>query len=145
MQGLMVGAVGLLFIIWLTASGLGNLFGTIGSTVGTVLSVAATAAPAAGEAANVTPDQAGNVVEQQTGVNVDNPQAAATAVVGQVQTAANEAGKRLAAADNPETFEAVRKGALGTFGILLVPLVAGAVGGWLGKYQREDLVRGTGA
>jgi hypothetical protein len=145
MQGLMVGAVGLLFIIWLTASGLGNLFGTIGSTVGTVLSVAATAAPAAGEAANVTPDQAGNVVEQQTGVDVDNPQAAATAVVGQVQTAANEAGKRLAAADNPETFEAVRKGALGTFGILLVPLVAGAVGGWLGKYQREDLVRGTGA
>jgi len=48
-NGLMVGAAGLLFIIWLTASGLGNLFGTIGATVGSVLNVAATAAPAAQE------------------------------------------------------------------------------------------------
>jgi hypothetical protein len=145
MQGLMVGAVGLLFMIWLTANGLGNLFGTIGSTVGTVLSVTANAVPAVGAATNVTSGQAGNAVEQQTGVDVNNPQAAATAVVGQVQTAANEAGKRLAAADNPQTFDVVRKGALGTFGILLVPLLAGAIGGWLGKYQRKDLVRGTGA
>src|SRR5215208_5810734 len=53
MNGLMVGSAGLLFIIWLTASGLGNLFGTIGSTVGSVLNVAATAAPAAQDAANV--------------------------------------------------------------------------------------------
>src|SRR6186997_2786667 len=37
MNGLMVGTAGLLFIIWLTATGLGNLFGTIGATVGSVL------------------------------------------------------------------------------------------------------------
>jgi hypothetical protein len=144
MNGLTVGAAGLLLIIWLTASGLGNLFGTIGSTVGAVLNVAATAVPAATDAADVTPGQAGNVVEQTTGVNVDNPQAAATAVAGQIQQAADQAGEALAAADNPQTFEAVRNGAFGTFVALLVPLLASAVGGWVGKYQREELVYGTG-
>jgi hypothetical protein len=143
-NGLMVGAAGLLFIIWLTASGLGNLFGTIGSTVGTVLNVAATAAPAAQDAANVNADQTGNAVEQTTGVDVDNPQAAATAVAGQVQQAAQEAQRTIAAADNPQTFDAVRKGALGTLIGLLLPLLASALGGWVGRYQREDLVHGTG-
>src|SRR5918997_7176378 len=83
MNGLMVGAAGLLFIIWLTASGLGNLFGTIGSTVGSVLNVAATTVPAAQEAANVDATEAGNTVEETTGINVDDPQAAATAVAGE--------------------------------------------------------------
>ena len=144
MNGVTVGAAGLLLIIWLTASGLGNLFGTIGSTVGTVLNVAATAVPAATDAANVNPDQAGTAVKQTTGINVDNPQAAATAVAGQIQQAANQAGEALAKADNPQTFEAVRNGALGTFVALLVPLLASAVGGWVGKYRREELVYGTG-
>src|SRR5215210_2681959 len=72
-NGLMVGAAGLLSIIWLTASGLGNLFGTIGATVGSVLNVAATAAPAAQDAANVDANQAGNAVEEQTGIDIDNP------------------------------------------------------------------------
>src|SRR5918997_1799811 len=105
-NGLMVGAAGLLFIIWLTASGLGNLFGTIGSTVGSVLNVVATAAPAAQDAANVDANQAGNVAEQQTGINVDDPQAAATAVAGQVQQATEQAEEAIAAADTPQTFEA---------------------------------------
>jgi len=144
MNGLMVGVAGLLFIIWLTASGLGNLFGTIGATVGSVLNVAATAAPAAQDAANVNAGQAGNAIEEQTGIDVNNPQAAATAVAGQVQQAANQAGKAIAAADNPQTFEAVRKGALGTLIGLLLPLLASALGGWVGKYERTDLVRGTG-
>jgi len=143
-NGLMVGAAGLLFIIWLTASGLGNLFGTIGSTVGAVLNVAATAAPAAQDAANVNADQAGNAIEQQTGIDVDNPQAAATAVAGQVQQAAQQAQRTIAAADNPQTFDTVRKGALGTLIALLLPLLASALGGWVGRYQREDLVVGTG-
>src|SRR5215210_3322573 len=144
MNGLMVGSAGLLFIIWLTASGLGNLFGTIGATVGSVLNVAATAAPAAQDAANVDANQAGNAIEQQTGIEVNNPQAAATAVAGQVQQAANQAGKAIAAADNPQTFEAVRKGALGTLLGLLLPLLASGFGGWVGKYERTDLLHGTG-
>lgn len=141
LNGLCVGIAGLLLIIWLTASGLGNLFGTIGSTVGSVLNVAASVAPAAGDAANVNPDQAGNQVEQATGVDVDNPEAAATAVVGEVQQATEQAQETLRQADNPQTFEAVRNGAFGTFIFLLVPLIASAVGGWLGKYERQDLVQ----
>jgi hypothetical protein len=141
LNGLSVGIAGLLLIIWLTASGLGNLFGTIGSTVGGVLNVAAAVAPAAGDAANVNPEQAGNQVEEATGIDVDNPEAAATAVAGQVEQVAEQAQSTLQQADNPQTFEAVRNGAFGTFVILLVPLVASAVGGWLGKYEREDLVQ----
>jgi len=38
----------------------------------------------------------------------------------------------------------VRNASIGTFLGLLLPLLAGALGGWLGKYEREDLVRGTG-
>jgi len=144
LNGLMVGATGLLLIIWLSASGLGNLFGTIGSTVGTVANVAGSVAPAAQDAANVNATQAGNQVEEATGINVDDPQAAATAVAGQVQEVAEQAQEAIAEADNPQTFDAVRKGALGTFLGLLLPLVAGALGGWLGRYERTDLVHGTG-
>ena len=141
LNGVTVGIAGLLLIIWLTASGLGNLFGTIGSTVGSVLNVAATVAPAAGDAANVNPEQAGNQVEQATGIDVDDPQAAATAVAGQVEQVAEQAETTLRQADNPQTFEAVRNGAFGTFVFLLVPLIASAVGGWLGRYERQDLVQ----
>ncbi len=144
MNGLMVGAGGLLFIIWLSASGLGNLFGTIGSTVGQVANVAATTAPAAQEATGATAGEAGDAVEDATGVNVDDPQAAATAVAGQVAEVADQAGEALAAADTQETFDAVRNGAFGTFLGLLLPLLSGALGGWTGKYEREELVRGTG-
>ena len=144
MNGVTVGAAGLLLIIWLTASGLGNLFGTIGSTVGAVLNVAATAAPAASDAATINANQAGNAAEQATGINVDQPQAAATAVAGQIQRAATQAGEALAAADNPQTFAAVRNGAFGTFVALLVPLLASAVGGWVGKYPRDAFIAGTG-
>jgi hypothetical protein len=141
LNGLCVGIAGLLLIIWLTASGLGNLFGTIGSTVGSVLNVAASVAPTAGDAANVNPEQAGNQVEEATGIDVDDPQAAATAVAGQVEQVTEQAQATLQEADNPQTFEAVRNGAFGTFIILLVPLIASAIGGWLGRYERQDLVQ----
>jgi hypothetical protein len=75
---------------------------------------------------------------------VDDPQAAATAVAGQVEEVTEQAEEAIAAADTPATFEAVRNGAIGTFLGLLLPLLAGALGGWLGKYEREDLVHGTG-
>jgi hypothetical protein len=83
-------------------------------------------------------------VEEATGVNVDDPQAAATAVAGQVQEVTEQAEGAIAAADTPQTFETVRNGALGTFLGLLLPLLAGALGGWVGRYEREDLVHGTG-
>jgi hypothetical protein len=141
LNGVTVGIAGLLLIIWLTASGLGNLFGTIGSAVGGVLNVAASVAPAAADAANVNPEQAGSQVEQATGIDVDNPEAAATAVAGQVEQVAEQAQETLRQADNPQTFEAVRNGAFSTFAILLVPLLASAGGGWLGRYERQDLVQ----
>jgi hypothetical protein len=50
-----------------------------------------------------------------------------------------------AAANSPPTFENVRKGAFTTFLALLLPIVAAALGGWVGKYEREELVHGTGA
>ena len=92
---------------------------------------------------DVNATQAGNVAEQQTGINVDDPQAAATAVAGQVQQATEQAEEAIAAADNPQTFEAVRNGALGTLLGLLLPLLASALGGWVGRYERTDLVHGT--
>jgi len=141
---LVVGAAGLLFIIWLTAAGLGNLFGTIGSTVGSVLNVAAAAAPAAQEAVSQNAGQVETAVEETTGIDVDNPQAAATAVAGQVEEVTEQAEEAIAAADTPETFEAVRNGAIGTFLGLLLPLLSSTLGGWVGRYEREDLVHGTG-
>ena len=145
MNGLMVGAAGLLFIIWLTSSGLGSLFGTIGSTVGSVLNVAASAAgPAAEEAIGQNAGQVDDAVEETAGIDVDDPQAAATAVAGQVQEVAEQAEEAIAAADTPETFEAVRNGAISTFLGLLLPLLASTLCGWVGRYEREDLVHGTG-
>lgn len=55
----------------------------------------------------------GDAVEEMTGVNAKDPQAA------------------------------VRRGAVGTF-FGLLPLLASALGGWVGKYTRENLVHGTG-
>jgi len=145
MQGLVTGAAGILLIVWLTASGLGNLFGTVGSSVNSLMNVAASAAPAAQQAAGVTGEEAGNQVEEATGVNVDDPQAVADEAGQAAQQAADQAGEALAAADTPETFEAVRNGALGTFLGLLLPLLAATLGGWLGKYHRQELIQGTGA
>jgi hypothetical protein len=82
-----------------------------------------------------------DAVEHTTGIDVDNPQAA-TAVAGQVQQAADQAGKVIEAADNPQTFEAVRNGALGRL-LRLLPL-ASALGGWVGRYEWTDPVLGTG-
>ncbi len=65
-------------------------------------------------------------------------------MAGQVQEAAEQAEEAIAAADNQQTFEAVRNGALGTLAGLLLPLLASGFGGWGGKYERTDFVHGTG-
>ncbi len=146
MNGLLVGAAGLLFVIWLSASGLGNLFGMLGSGVSGVLNVAASAVPAAQDATGATADDAGNAVEDATGVNIDNPEEAVGQATDAAAGAVAEAGDAIGtAANDPATFEAVRNGALGTFLALLLPIVAATLGGWVGKYERDELVRGTGA
>jgi hypothetical protein len=143
MQGLITGAAGLLFIIWLSASGLGNLFGTIGSSVTSIANVAASAAPAVTEAVPAgAGEEAADQAEEATGVNVADPQAVADEAVQQAQ---EQAGQALAELDNPDTFEAVRNGALGTFLGLLLPILAATLGGWLGKYNRQELIQGTAA
>ena len=136
MNGFVAGATALLLVIWLSFSGLGNLFGTIGASVGAIANAAAAAVPAA-----VTPGE----VQTATDVDPANPDAAIDQAGQAAQEAADQAGRTLAAADNPQTFEAVRNGAIGTFLGLLLPLVAATLGGFMGKHTRQELVIGSGA
>lgn len=121
MNGLMAGAAGLLLILWLSANGLGNLFGTLSSNIG--------------EIANLGQD-----VAQQQGVTPEEAQGEAAAQGEEVAAQAEEA---VAQADNPETFERVRNSAFGTFLGLLLPLIAAALGGYLGHHKRSELIHGT--
>lgn len=122
-NGLMAGAAGLLLILWLTSTGLGNLFGTLSSNVG--------------EIANLGQD-----VAQQQGVTPEEAQGQAA---GQAQQAQQQAQEAVAQADNPETFDRVRNSAFGTFLGLLLPLIAAALGGYLGHNKRAELIHGTSA
>jgi len=121
MNGLMAGAAGLLLILWLTANGLGNVFGTISSNIG--------------DLANLGQD-----VAQQQGVT---PQEAQGQAQAQAQDAQAQAEQAVAGADTETTFDRVRNGALGTFLGLLLPLLAAALGGYLGHHKRSELIHGT--
>jgi hypothetical protein len=121
-NGLMVGATGLLLLVYLTSSGLGNLFGVLSSNVGDIL--------------NVTQDAA-----QQQGVTTDE---AATQAEGAQAQAGQEVEEAVTAADTESTFDTVRDSAFGTFLGLLLPLVAAALGGYLGHNKRRELIEGTG-
>lgn len=122
-NGLMAGAAGLLLILWLSANGLGNLFGTISSNVGEIANLGQDVAQSQG----TTPQEAGG-------------QAATQAADAQAQ-----AEQAVTQADNPETFERVRNSAFGTFLGLLLPLIAAALGGYLGHHKRAELIHGTSA
>lgn len=122
-NGLMAGAAGLLLILWLSANGLGNLFGTISSNVG--------------EIANLGQD-----VAQSQGVTPEEAQGEAATQAADAQAQAEQA---VTQADNPETFERVRNSAFGTFLGLLLPLIAAALGGYLGHNKRAELIHGTSA
>lgn len=121
-NGLMVGAAGLLLLAYLTTSGLGNLFGTLSSNIGDIL--------------NVTQEAA-----QQQGVTTDEAATQAQDAQAQAGAAAEDA---VAGADTESTFDNVRDSALGTFLGLLLPLVASALGGYLGHNKRRELIEGTG-
>ena len=107
-NGLMVGATGLTLILWLTGSGLGNLFGTIGADIGGITNLTQdTAQPAADDAAAAVDEGAADL-------------------------------------DSESTFDTVRDSAFITFLGLLLPLIAAALGGYLGRHERRDLIEGTG-
>jgi hypothetical protein len=123
MNGLIVGAATLLFVIWMSVAGLGNLFGIIGANAGGIANAVAntvTTAP-------VTPNQA-----------VSNAQSTANQAVNNAQTT-------LAQANNPNTYNAVKQGAFLTFFAFLLPIVAAGLGGLAGQNQREALIEGDGA
>lgn len=116
-NGFLVGASGLVLILWLTGIGLGNVFGTLSANLGDIVNVAQDTA----QAQNVTPSEAQDQAQQ---------------AVDQVASAVDV---------QPENaFGAVRDSALGTFLGLLLPLVAAALGGWLGRNTRRELIEGTG-
>ncbi len=119
-NGLMVGATGLILILWLTGTGLGNLFGTVSSNLGDIV--------------NVAQDQA-----QQEGVTTEDAQQQAQQAQDQAQQAGQQTEQTLR-----NSFDEVRNGAWGTFLGLLLPLVAAALGGYLGHNKRRELIEGTG-
>jgi len=119
-NGLMVAATGLILILWLTGTGLGNLFGTVSSNLGDIV--------------NIAQDQA-----QQEGVTAGEVQGQAEQAQGEAAAAVDDAEQTLRSG-----FDEVRDGAWGTFLGLLLPLLAAALGGYLGHNKRRELIEGTG-
>jgi len=117
MNGLLVGAAGILLVVWLTSTGLGNLFGLLSSNVGDIANLATN-------------------VAQQEGVSPEEAQQEAEGAATQVQ-------EEIQQIDPNAAFEAVRNGAIGTFLGLLLPLVAAGVGGYLGHNTRYELATGS--
>ena len=117
MNGLMVGATALALILYLTGTGLGNLFGTIGSNLGDI--------------ANVAQDAAGVA-------SVDQAQS-------QAQDTAQDAQQAVANVtdDAKQTFLDAEESAWGTLGGLVLALGASALGGLVGHNKRRDLIEGT--
>ncbi len=120
MNGFTVGAAALTLILWLTASGVGNLFGTVSQNLGDIV--------------NVAQDQA-----QQQGVTAQDAQQQAQDAQGQAQQAATQAEETARGA-----FDEVRDGAWGTLGGILLALGAATLGGYLGHNKRRELIEGTG-
>jgi hypothetical protein len=120
MNGLMVGATGIVLILWMTSMGLGNLFGTLSANLGEIANMAQDAAQQEG----VTPTD--------VQVQADEAQAQAGAIAEDAEQAVRS------------SFDEIRAGAFGTFLGLLLPLVAAALGGFLGYNKREELLHGTG-
>lgn len=118
MNGLLVGAAGILLVVWLTSTGLGNLFGLLSSNIGDIANLATN-------------------VAQQEGVSPEEAQEEAEGAATQVQD-------QIAQVDPNEAFTAVRNGAIGTFLGMLLPLIAATVGGYLGHNTRYELATGSG-
>ncbi|MDQ3411174.1 MAG: hypothetical protein M3509_03560, partial [Chloroflexota bacterium] len=116
-------------VVYLTATGLGNLFGTLSSSVGDIANVASQVA-----------DDAVDVAEEE-GVTVEEAEDQAEDAVDEAQETVQET---VDAIDPDETFEAVRNGAFGTFLGMLLPILAAGLGGWLGHNTRQEVTTGEG-
>jgi hypothetical protein len=121
MQGLMVGATALALILYLTGSGLGNLFGTVGSNLG--------------EIANVAQDQAQTQGVDTTAEQQAEADKAATDAKAKASDAVSTVKTKFLDAENS---------AWGTLAGLVLALGSGALGGLLGHNSRRDLIQGTG-
>ena len=111
-NGLMVGAAMLALVLWLTGSGVSSLVGTLGSNVGDI--------------AKVVQDQGTSTQEAQQ----------------QAQDAQQQAQEAVEKVDPNEAFKTVRDAAWGTLAGLVVPLAAAAVGGLVGKNERDEVIQG---
>jgi hypothetical protein len=123
MNGLVVGAATLLFLVWMSVTGLGNLFGIIGTTAGGIANAVTNTVATTPQ----TPNQA-----------VNNAQNAANQAVSNAQNT-------LAQANNPNTYNTVKQGAFLTFFAFLLPIIAAGLGGLAGQNQRQELIEGSAA
>jgi hypothetical protein len=123
LNGSMVWVVAIPLLLYLLTSGIGSLLGAAGRTAATAAQVAA---PAAGQAANDPAAQATAAAAAATAGS------AIQATAQAVQQAAQDPANQEAAA------RAVRTGAWGTLGSLLLGLGASALGGALGARRDDD-------
>lgn len=120
MNGLMAGIGALLLLLWLTTTGVTNLFGFLGNNIADIASVAAETTTLTGTDANAAQDQGQQAVQDAQAV---------------VQGAAGD----------ETTYDRVAAGAWGTLLALILAIGAAALGGLLGFNKRHDLITGTGA
>lgn len=120
MNGLMAGIGALLLLLWLTTTGVTNLFGFLGNNIADIASVAA-------ETTNVTASDA-NAAQDQGQQAVQDAQAVVEGAVA-----------------DESTYDRVSAGAWGTLVALILALGAAALGGLLGFNKRRDLLTGTGS
>lgn len=125
MNGLMVGAAGLVLVVYLTATGLGNLFGTLSSSVGDIVGAATEVA-----------DDAAQVAEEE-GVTTED-------VEQQAEDAADTVQEAVEDIDPEDAFATVRNGAFSTFLGMLLPILAAGLGGFLGHNTRHEILTGGG-
>jgi hypothetical protein len=110
LNGFLVGAAALLLVIYLTVSGIGNLFGAIGNNLGDI--------------ANIAQDQA-----QEEGVTT----------VEDVEGVVADATQDIDADQVSNAFDVARDAAWGTLGGILLALGAATAGGLTGSNSRRDL------
>ncbi len=127
LNGTMVWVVAIPLLLYALSSGIGSILGTAGRVAGTAAQVAA---PAAGQAANQAANNPAVQATAQAG--------AATAIAGVQQTA--EAVRNAVAdpANQEAAASAIKKGAWGALGTLLLSLAASAGGGLAGSRRLQD-------
>ena len=110
-NGLMVGAGILALALWLTGSGVSAAIGALGSNIGDI--------------ANLVQDSGTSGQQAQQ----------------QAQEAQQQAGQQISQVDPQQAFDTVQNAAWGTLAGLIVPLAAAALGGLVGRNERDDVIQ----